>query len=52
MVGNGCTDYKFDNGNQMFDMSFWYGILPSEVYFGWQSNNCSLLNDTLSPICK
>ena len=22
------------------------------LYFGWQSNNCSLLNDTLSPICE
>lgn len=32
MVGNGVTDYKFDNELVLFQMTFWYGIISTETY--------------------
>ena len=33
MVGNGVTDYKFDNGLTLFEMGFWYGIIDTNDYY-------------------
>lgn len=33
MVGNGVTDYRFDNELALFEMAFWYGFMSSDDYF-------------------
>lgn len=32
MVGNGVTDYRFDNDIQLLEMTFWYGFISTETY--------------------
>ena len=32
IVGNGVTDYRFDNDMQLFEMTFWYGFISTETY--------------------
>lgn len=48
IVGNGVTDYKFDNQEALFEMIFWYGFISTETYFNIK-NNC--LGDTQPPEC-
>jgi hypothetical protein len=48
MVGNGVTDYRFDNDIALLDMTFWYGILDTETYYNI-TNNC--LTDTIPNYC-
>ena len=52
MVGNGVTDYNFDNQDRIVEMSYWFGILPTSTYYGWVTYGCSFTNDTLSPACE
>lgn len=51
MVGNGVTDYRFDNQDRIMEMAYWFGILPTSTYNGWMASNCSFNNATLSPAC-
>ena len=41
MVGNGITDYKYDNSDTQVEMSYWYGILSTSTYNGWKAANCT-----------
>ena len=52
MVGNGVTNYQYDNADRIVEMSYWFGILPTTTYNGWLANNCTLTVDPLSPICN
>lgn len=38
MVGNGVTDYRFDNDLALFEMTFWYGIISTETYNDIKAN--------------
>jgi hypothetical protein len=51
MVGNGVTDYDFDNQDRIVEMSYWFGILPTTTYLGWKAANCSFQNETLNAAC-
>lgn len=32
IVGNGVTDYRYDNDLALLEMTFWYGIIATETY--------------------
>lgn len=32
IVGNGVTDYRYDNGLQLLEMIFWYGLVSTDDY--------------------
>jgi len=51
MVGNGVTDYKFDNGDRVLEMAYWFGILQTSTYNGWLANNCTVTAQNLSDTC-
>lgn len=38
IIGNGVTDYNFDNNNQLVEMSFWYGMISTETYNNIKAN--------------
>ena len=38
MVGNGVTDYNYDNDVALLEMAFWYGILDTETYNNIKEN--------------
>lgn len=38
IVGNGVTDYKFDNDLALFEMTFWYGFISTETYNNIKAN--------------
>lgn len=41
IVGNGVTDYRFDNAEMYVEMSFWYGLIATSTYEGLVENNCT-----------
>jgi len=51
MVGNGLTDYRYDNIWGLIDMSFWYGVLGTRTYMNMTANcrkdNCPSYCDAL-----
>jgi carboxypeptidase C (cathepsin A) len=50
IVGNGVTDYNFDNAAQFIEMSFWYGLIATSTYEGLNENKC-LTQQDLTPVC-
>ena len=42
MVGNGVTDYRFDNQKAYLDMTFWYGFISTELWENLMGNQCWL----------
>jgi len=41
IVGNGVTDYRYDNADMYIEMAYWYGILATSTYEGLVENNCT-----------
>ncbi|TNV79612.1 hypothetical protein FGO68_gene8756 [Halteria grandinella] len=42
MVGNGVTDYRYDNQKAFIDMAFWYGMIATELWDDLTANQCWL----------
>ena len=40
MVGNGCTNWKYDTEPAYYEMAYYHSLYPGEVWEGMQSNNC------------
>ena len=49
MVGNGVTDYRFDNDIQLLEMTFWYGFISTETYLNVKQ---FCLGDTPDAMCE
>jgi carboxypeptidase C (cathepsin A) len=48
IVGNGVTDYNFDNAAAYLEMTFWYGLISTETYNGLKMY---CLGETQAPQC-
>jgi carboxypeptidase C (cathepsin A) len=40
MVGNGCTDWKYDTEAAYYEMGSYHSLYPMEVWEGMQKDNC------------
>ena len=59
MVGNGCTNWKYDTEAAYYEMAYYHSLYPGEVWEAMQSNNCldeyyneNWKNMTVSTTCE
>lgn len=42
MVGNGCTNYKYDTAPAYVKMGFWHGLYNTDLHMNLKKYNCSI----------
>lgn len=40
MVGNGCTNWKYDTEAAYYEMAYYHSLIPGHIWEGMQTNNC------------
>jgi len=40
MVGNGCTNWKYDADAAYYEMAYYHSLYPGHIWEGMQTNNC------------
>lgn len=40
LVGNGCTDYTYDDTPAFVEMGYWHGLYSDSLYKAIHDNDC------------